>query len=31
MASLLLGMEPPIGLYMEQASAVDQEAASKRD
>jgi len=31
MAALLLGTEPQIGLYIEQASAVDQEAAPKRD
>jgi hypothetical protein len=31
MAALLLGIKPQIGLYIEQASAVDQEAASKRD
>ena len=31
MAALLLGTELQIGLYIEQASAVDQEAALKRD
>ena len=31
MAALLLGIKPQIGLYTEQASAVDQETASKRD
>jgi len=31
MAALLLATEPQIVLYIEQASAVDQEAASKRD
>jgi len=31
MAALLLGTEPQIVLYIDQASAVDQEAACKRD